>query len=116
MSVSGLFDQCDIWELNHVHCETTGEERLTQVIWWRFEYHETAGFDFYVAAWRLEKDVRCEPMRIANGFIGTFRDRKDGVTRTILARQYLETFTAEDYELWDRNRLPDSKRNGLKQR
>lgn len=70
--------------------------------------------DFFVAAWRMDKQVMTIPNREGQWYVGRFFDVKDRVFRLIRAKQYMETETTIDYEAADRSRLGDSQRSGLR--
>lgn len=114
-----LTDSVDIWERNELVCPKTGNQVFIQHIWWRFETHEIKGkevSDYFIGAWRLDKDVKVRPVKVGEVFVGRFFDSKEKVFREIRAVQYMETITQVDYEVHDKGRLPEDKRSGLRQK
>lgn len=107
-----VHDHVDIWERNQLF-NSEGKEYFVQHIFWRIETHDEVT-DYYVSDWRMERDCNAIPQKTETGFVGTFRDRKDKINRVILAKQYLETESTVDYEVFDRDRLPAGKRSGLR--
>jgi hypothetical protein len=108
-----LTDSVDVWEVNRYVCPKTGNEIFTQHLWWRVETHDEET-DFFVSAWRMNKQVLTIPNREGQWYVARFYDPKDKVFRTIRAKQYMETVTQVDYETVDRQRLDDGKRSGLR--
>lgn len=110
-----LTDHVSVWEHNTVVCGKTGQPQLTQEIFWRVEERDGVT-DWFVADWRLSSNVNTLPVPIRGEWVGTFRDKKDGVWRTIRAAEYWDTESNADFELIDRVRLPTEKRSGLKKK
>lgn len=103
-----LVDRVEIIELNHVHCQQTGRETLSQVLYWRWHVEQST---HRVAAWRMATGVS-RVRRHGDGWIET---REDGsIRREIHARQFRETWSFEDPELADRRLLPVEMRRGLR--
>jgi hypothetical protein len=83
-------------------------------VFWRVETHKEET-DFYVAAWRMSKQVLTIPNREGQWYVARFYDVKEKRFRMIRAKQFLETETTVDYEAADRSRLDDGQRSGLRQ-
>lgn len=97
--------QCDIFEWNTV-LDEKGKPIFEQAILWRFECHDYK-WDYYVAAWCLEKDsVTAVPH---NGeFVGRIKGKR------VVAKMYRKTRYVGDVEMENRKVLAEEKRSGLK--
>lgn len=116
ISVGGtLTDDCDIWERNTLMCAATKQPQFVQHIWWEFITYDGVS-DYHVKAWRMETYCKARPREVNGVWVGTFTDGKDKVRRTIRAKLYIETQYDFDWEVADRQRLPEGKRSGLKQK
>jgi hypothetical protein len=103
-----LVERVDVIELNHVYCPLTGRETLAQIIYWRWhDEHST----HHVAAWRLLQRMA----RVRRHDSEWIETREDGeVRREIHAKQFRETWSLHDPELFDRVALPIELRRGLR--
>lgn len=108
-----LIDTVDAWEQNRFVCAKSGKEIFVQHIFWRVGTHEEET-DFFVSAWRMQKQVLTIPNREGQMYVARFYDPKEKVFRVIRAKQFMETETTVDYEAADRQRMDDSKRSGLR--
>lgn len=103
-------DRVDLVELNHFF-DDHGRLVLDQLIYYDWSPAESR---FQVRAWRLLKNPAQLPKR--DGADGEFVARwHDGqVLRKVHARQFRETWTQYDPELFEREFLPKDKRRDLK--
>jgi hypothetical protein len=108
-----LIDSVDVWERNRFVSAKDGKEIFVQHIFWRVSTHDEET-DFFVSAWRMNKQVLTIPNREGQWFVARFYDPKEKVFRVIRAKQFLETETTVDYEAADRLRMDDSNRSGLR--
>jgi hypothetical protein len=104
-----LTDRVDRIELNHVQCDQTGEPKLHQVIYWRWNAEHSR---YNVTAWRM---VDKRPSLIRRHGRGWIETREDGVIRReIHAEQFVETWTFDDPEITDRDQVSPEMRRGLR--
>jgi hypothetical protein len=118
---SPIVDHMDIVELNTVICEQTGNETLTQWIWWK---HERRFFvdgqrslqlrwDYCCVDWRSTKWVVPMPIYRDGRYVQQWYDHKTRAYRIVESRVYRHTITLFDPELKDRERVPEASRTRL---
>lgn len=103
-------------------CDSVG--RLEQNAFYdsegRLVFKQLVGWDFYpeentwhVRFWRMVKSEELVPRRDwrQGGYVVRFND--DGVFREIRAASFADSWTQEDVELIDREKLPQEMRRGL---
>jgi len=131
-------EHVDRVEINHVY-NPHGHLVLDQVIWWNWSLSEDC---WRVVDWRMLKNVRrhddqqaarwnadhpdgppyvarwigghATPHRVPGGFASQWWDETSGKRRQVKATTRLETWTAHDRELIERETLPEANRQRLK--
>lgn len=105
-----VFDRVDRIELNNVQCEWTGDVKLRQVIYWRWNSEHSR---FNVTAWRMVDSKR--PAIFRRDGRTWVETREDGLfRREIHAEQFRETWTFHDPEVADREQVGTEQRRGLR--
>lgn len=94
-------DRVDVIQIENFY-SPDGQPIFVQAIFWR---HDN------VQAWRLIKSLDQYPQRYGKGYRMRWLD--GGTFRQVDAKQYVETFSQEDTELLQRDRLPKEEREGL---
>lgn len=106
-------EECGRLEYNSVHCDQTGDLRLTQLIGW--DWHEDEGC-WHVVFWRHAKRNTHYPRRDweHGGWVVTFED--EGRLVQVRAASFEESWTTTDVELDDRQFYPKEQRRELRRR
>ena len=100
-----VVDYVDRIELNHV-IDERGESRVDQIIFWNWD--KSVG-RYTVVAWTLHKGDHRLPF--AGYPVYQFRDH--GQLRKVVGKHFVETWSTQDPELFERELLPPDRRAGL---
>jgi hypothetical protein len=102
-------ESVDLIELNHTFNEN-GDPNLCQLIY--YHWHRDR---YEVIAWRMLKSPLMVPYRdhTHGGYTAVWVDDRDTL-RVVRSKDFRESWTQYDVELWERNQLPANERRELR--
>ena len=100
-------DHVAIAELNHVF-HRDGSYQASYWLWWRWEYHLTGEYDYYVADWRPFGEVPWPEQGAQEWY-----DARTKTRRRVVSTLTRESWTRYDKEVEDKRRLPEAERRKL---
>ena len=106
-----LHDSVDVIEVNHCYSEA-GEERFTQVIFWRWQNSYPDG-RYVVVDWRMIKEKQLLPRRDHRKKCYYLIWWDQNFWRSVKSISFKETWTQYDPEVDNRKLHPVERRRGL---